>query len=436
MNKKIEKNQNDGISSMTNLVSLYLNAKELQDFVNNFSANPTSGLILNTYQGEIEKTVNFLSSEYEKDTDDSLVYVFDKNEDRLGKTVEHACGAFYILDPSSSVISFCMEKYLPKNFISFDLCAAPGGKTIAMAMRRKDGLYFCNDISFSRAIEIVKNTDRLGLSNVLTLSLDPMKIKEESLFDLIIADVPCSGSGMFRKEEKMLADWSVDKVKRLLPIQANLLEKAYQMVKKNGIIAYSTCSLSVEEDEEQVKSFLAKHEDLKLIEIEKRDGFVFSDSKIGVHLIPGVSKGEGIYFALIRKTGGRENQLTPVKGKEYSNGLISLPYRKNEYVVTRQYKELQSYPFVSPGIKINDETEHPKCQYDHAFSKVCDNIPMLEVERKDAVEYFKGNELTTSVDLKDGLYVITYNGYRLGFGKKVAKRIKNYLPKGLRSNLI
>ncbi len=408
----------------------YCSEEEKEKFTRGLSSSPVSGLLLNEELCSKEE-FKTLFPELMEDEKDPLLFRFDKKEESLGKTLEHFGGYFYILDPSSALISSYLEKLLKKDFISFDLCAAPGGKTIALDLRRKDGYYLANDLSFDRAQEIDKNVQRLRKTNILSLSIDPMKLNLPNLFDLVIADVPCSGSGMIRKEKKMMKDWSMEKVERLLPIQKNLIEKAYEMAKGNGIIAYSTCSLSIEEDECQIEDFLSRHKDCSLIDIDLRDGMVKGKNNLGYHMIPGIYSGEGIYFALIRKGGKEENHLTPYHSQEEP---IEFSYHKNTYIVSKMYEEFLSLPYVAPGIRKYDFSEHPKCEFDHSYSKVCQEIPLLEVTKEQALSYIAGNEIKS--EEKEGLVVLDYQNMRLGFGKIQNGKVKNYLPKGLRGNLL
>ena len=413
----------------------YCSQEEIEKFKEGLNQPSVSSLILNTSKftsSQLEDTF----SDLKKDDTDHLLYRFSKEEDRMGKTLEHFAGAFYILDPSSGVISSYLEKLLPKNFVSLDLCAAPGGKTIAMDLRRKDGLYLANDIAFDRAIEISKNAQRLALSNILTLSIDPVKLSLPEMFDLVILDAPCSGSGMIRKEPKMAKDYSEEKVTRLLPIQGNLLEKAYECTKKDGIIAYSTCSLSIKEDEEQVMSFMKRHPDVEMIPLSPKEGMVIGKENIGYHMIPGIYDGEGIYFVLLRKTKGDVYQLNQSKDvKKYNDELMSLSFKGNTYLLSRFYQEFSKLPFIAPGMKVYDKSEHPKCEYDHAYSKVSDDIQLVEIDRQTALSYVQGNEVKIDSAIKDGLVILAYQKMRLGLGKNVKGKVKNYLPKGLRSNL-
>lgn len=418
-------------SVFSQLLTPYCTEKERETFLFHLDDVPVSSYLINTYSSFAPSFVLT-----KKDEKDDLLYRFDKSVIPLGKSVDHFSGAFYILDPSSATISYYLKDYLPDGFTCLDLCGAPGGKTISLAMRRKDGLYLCNDISYQRANEIRKNVERLGLSNVLSLSIDPQKINLYPYFDCIVLDVPCSGSGMIRKEEKMKEDWSFEKVERLLPIQENLLEKGYQLLKNGGVLAYSTCSLSVSEDEDQVKEFLKKHPDMEQIVIEEREGMKKGVDSIGYHMIPGIFDGEGIYFCLLRKKSGSSANMTLMKNILDNSGIGIFDYRKNRYVVDKMYKEIADLPYLAPGIKVKDDSEHPKCEYDHAYCKVIKDIPHIDVDEEHAIEYVKGNEIKVNPSSKDGLCVITYHSIPLGFGKHVKGKVKNYLPKGLRENLI
>lgn len=421
---KLSKNVVSGYSFSSLLT--YCNKNQIENFNETLRNHPVSSIVLNDKILSSDELLNQFPN-LKKSESDSILYRFDKDENRLGKSLEHFIGGFYILDPSSAYISYQLEKILNKNFISIDLCSAPGGKTISLDLRRREGTYLCNDISYERAIEIDKNIQRMALDNVMTISMDPMKLNLKECFDLVILDAPCSGSGMIRKEKKMILDYSEEKVERLIPIQKNLLEKAYQLCKKDGIISYSTCSLSTKEDEDVVKDFLSRHSDVELIHIDVDKSII---ETIGYHLVPGIYDGEGIYFALLKKHGGESNSLTEIK---FEDSKRVFKYKSVNYQVKTMYDELKSLPFISPGIKIDDTSEYKKCPFDHAYSKVSDDIEILQLTREQALSYIQGNEL--KIDTSDGYKILAYKKGRLGFGKAIQGRIKNYLPKGLRGYL-
>lgn len=421
--------------NFSELLAPYCSKDIIKKFDENINKSSISSLLLNP-----NRESSFISKieNINKDVNDDILFRFDKENNHLGKFVEHFAGGFYLLDPSSATISYYLKDYVKENPLVLDMCAAPGGKSVSFSFRRPDSLILSNDISYTRALEITKNTDRLGLTNIISLSIDPMNISASfnSSFDLIILDVPCSGSGMIRKDEKMLNDWSMDKVNRLLPIQQSLLNKAYQLVKKDGIICYSTCSLSIEEDENQIDEFLKKHNDVEEIKVQLKDTNIIP-GKYGYHMIPGVFDGEGIYFCIFKKKSGDICSLkeSKYKLKSFINNLKAINYKKNTYYIDRFYDEFEKLPLIVPGIKQFDSSEHPKCQYDHSFSKIIEN-ETISLTREQAIKYAKGEEIVINDPSQDGLKVAVYENLRLGFGKKVKNKFKNYLPKGLRMDLI
>ncbi len=420
-------------SLFANLLKPYCTKEEIETFEAHLTDRPVNGLIRNTYHES-----DWNRDDLRQDEEDSLLYRFDKESCPIGKSLFHFSGGCYILDPASATISYYMKDLLPKNFVSLDFCGAPGGKTISLAFRREDGFYLCNDLSYQRANETRKNFERLGLINAISLSMDPLAFDLGSCIDCVILDVPCSGSGMIRKEEKMKEDWSEEKVKRLLPIQSSLLDKAYSLLKKGGVLAYSTCSLSIEEDECQIHDFLIRHPDMEPIKVKERKGMIKGKDALGIHMIPGLYDGEGIYFCLLRKTGGKSFSLSPFVSKEkvIYEDTISFVFKKNTYVISNMWKEFVSLHFLAPGLKVKDDSPHPKCEFDHALSKIDSRYPKIALEEKEALSYASGNEVHTASKEKDGLCVLTYQGLVLGWGKKVGNRIKNYLPKGLRETLV
>ena len=423
--------KNQQFNAISNLISKYCDKDAIITFNSNCQNKPIAGFLLNPLFHDENLLIEIYSS-ITRCQFDPIQFYYDKEIDQLGKSIFHQGGAFYIMDPSSSIISYYLTQLIEPDSLVLDLCAAPGGKSIALSFRDPSTLILANDISFTRAKEIASNVERLGLANILSMSVDPSKLPD-FLVDCVILDVPCSSSGMFRKEPKMLNDWSLEKVQRLLPIQANLLDIAYNHLKKGGIIAYSTCSLSIEEDEEQILSFLAKHSDCELIKTDLLDNMTPGKNNIGIHLIPGIYHGEGIYFAFIKKSGTEQIFKEEIKYSKTKTMSQYKPfiYQGHEYLLTKMYETIKNLPYFAPGLKVYDETQYAKCIFNHAYSKICQDIPLVELSIDETKKYLHGEELKTNSEL-NGLVVLTYKNLRLGFGKISNKRIKNYLPKGLR----
>ena len=186
-------------------------------------------------------------------------------EDCPGKHPLHEAGAYYIQEPSAmSVVSLLEPK--PGDTVC-DLCAAPGGKSTQIAgMLQGDGFLVSNEIFPARAKILSQNIERLGISNALVCNEPPDRMASffPFFFDRIVVDAPCSGEGMFRKDDTAIGEWSPENVAVCVKRQRMILECADTMLKPGGVLVYSTCTFSPEEDEEMVAWFLASHSDYVL----------------------------------------------------------------------------------------------------------------------------------------------------------------------------
>lgn len=417
------------------LVDEYLNEEQLKNFNSSINNVPLSSFILNKNvisRDELIKKYDFLI----EDKVDDFIYQFDSKY-RLSKSLDNFLGSFYLMDKSSSIISYYVQKYIPSNSLVLDMCSAPGGKSISFSLRRKDLLLISNDISYTRELETIKNAERLGLTNMMMMSLDPLKIKDEKIYDFIILDVPCSGSGMLRKEEKMKKDFSLDKVERLLPVQKSLLDKSSHLLKEGGYLLYSTCSLSTKEDELQVESFLKENEDFEEIDLNIVDENIITGlNKHGYHLVPGIYEGEGIYFTLLKRKGDSTSSHKEIKYFKDELDYHLIKNNNNIYAVSKLYEEVSNYNFISLGIKMNNTEEFKKCDFNHAFSKIDRNHRHIEIGKEEALRYVSGQEISIQDDSNNEIIILTYNKIALGYGKIQNRKIKNYLPKGLKENLL
>jgi len=207
---------------------------------------------------------------------------------RPGKSPLHDAGAYYIQEPSAMIVA---AKAAPTPIERvLDLCAAPGGKTTALAaaMRGK-GLLIANDPEQKRAEILSENVERMGLSNVIVTCEYPEKLAEKfpGFFNKIIVDAPCSGEGMFGKEPDAIPKWSTDLVRERAELQHNILSSADEMLAPGGKLIYSTCTFAKEEDENQMQRFLDEHRDY-LMRFEKK-------------LYPHKLRGLGHYVCVLEK---------------------------------------------------------------------------------------------------------------------------------------
>ena len=420
------------VKEICDILSVYCNENTVSTFSEKLDKCPFNGFV--TYNTQIIE--NYFSSEgiVRESSFDKQYFYFDKEEHRMGNNLLHHAGLFYILDPSSAYMTERLSTIAEENALALDMCAAPGGKSISLKARRPDIDIVANDIAIDRAREMNRNIERMGL-DIKTMAIDPMRLDIPESFGLVILDTPCSGSGMIRKERKMLDDWSQKKVERLLPIQEQLLDKAYSLLAPVGILAYSTCSLSYEEDDGQIERFLERHKDIREITVPIEKSVI--RKKHGYHLIPGVFEGEGIYFCFLKKEGvlGKNREEAKTKEKSPIDGYRLYKTKENSYLTKHLPLSISKLPFLRPGIPLYDTTDHPKCPYAHGYAKIATQFDRIELCKEEAIRYFAGEEIATDYQGADGLYVLTFLKTPIGFSKKVGRKLKNYLPKGLRAKV-
>jgi len=232
----------------------------------------------------------------------------------LGNLIEHSLGYFYVQEAASMIPPVVLN---PKeNEIVLDLCASPGSKTTQMAaMMNNKGLIFANDLKFDRIRILHSNLQRCGVSNTVITLMEGHKFSRSNIkFDKILVDAPCSGSGAIRKSLHTLKIWNSNMLKKLSSIQKQLLKTAFELLKKNGTLVYSTCSICPEENEAVVDYLLkefpnAKVENIKLKDLKlspcilKYKNETYSEEiKKCLRLWPQDNDTEGFFIAKIKKT--------------------------------------------------------------------------------------------------------------------------------------
>ncbi len=194
-------------------------------------------------------------------------------EDAPGRHPYYHAGLYYIQEPSAMLPGQILGAKPGERIL--DLCAAPGGKTVQIAAAMKgEGLLFSNDINSERVKALVKNIELCGVKNAVVLNESPEKLLNnfEGYFDRILIDAPCSGEGMFRKDEAAARSWESFKCERCTKLQEPILRSADKLLKPGGTLVYSTCTFSPEEDERMIAGFLQEHPDYRLAEISKNAG--------------------------------------------------------------------------------------------------------------------------------------------------------------------
>lgn len=419
----------------------YLNDEFIHKLVLAQEKERTNSLILNTSKMSAQafKTAfpNIKEHPFLKN-----VFYYNKNEYQFGKSYLFDNGAYYLIDASSLLVSY----YLPtkNDDLVLDLCSAPGGKTISLLLNNLDKNLniIANDLSHQRALELSKNIERQGFSNVIVTNNDFSKIYKfyQNKFNAIILDAPCSGSAMFRKNSLAKEDWTINKVLSLQERQKELIKMAHFMLKEDGYLIYSTCSFSKEENEDVVLDALNNFNDLEIINIENKPYYYKSELlPEAIHLFPNLYDGEGQFIALLHKKGASSTSINKSKSKITHKDLLN-KYElnfQNEININKEIYlnnftlDLTKLNLIRPGLHLGSLDKNifiPSFHLAHYLNSSI-SIALTEEEFK---KYIHGEEIIKNCNLKNDFYVVSYNGINLGFVKYVNGRLKNYYPKGLR----
>ena len=364
-------------------------------------------------------------------------FIYDKNIYDLGKSLEHELGAFYLQEPSAMTVSSLLEFFEDDTVL--DLCAAPGGKSVqASFLMNNHGLIIANDISRARAGKILENIERLGIGNTMITSNDFSLIYQNyrDTFDKIVLDAPCSGSGMFRKNDLIKMDWTYEKVLKCQDIQKHLIIIAYEMLKPGGTLSYSTCSFSYEENEEVIEHLLA-HTDAQLSQIKANKLFYTTKKAIGVHLFPHIFPGEGHYICHIKKPSRPFTMNRETNFRTYSKSIPGCPnilcFGTTLFGIPKFFP-IKGLSIIRYGVKIG-EISGDIIKYDVHYARYIDNFSqVINLDRYQSLEYLKGNYISLNNQL--GFVIAKYNSLNIDIAKSDGKIIKNRYPKYLRKNNI
>ncbi len=370
--------------------------------------------------------------------------VYYDPQSRPGLHPYHEAGVYY-LQEASAMAPVGLLNPQPGECI-LDLCAAPGGKTTQIAGRMAgQGLLVCNEINPKRAKILGRNIERMGVSNALVLNEHPQNLarKFTGFFDRVLVDAPCSGEGMFRKEEAAVTDWSEDTVLMCAARQAEILDSAASMVRPGGLLVYSTCTFAPQENEETVEGFLARNPAFSLEEVSAP--WFTKVGKGMFRLWPHKLKGEGHFAAVLRKHTGQEEEPDCLKGTKLpkaweqfaKENAISLPagkallFGQTVYWVPENTPELKGLRVIRPGLELG-ELKKDRFEPAHALAlwlKGAKNCLSFGAQSEEIAAYMNGQTLPCS---KKGWTLVQVDGYSLGWGKSDGSVLKNHYPKGLR----
>ena len=365
-------------------------------------------------------------------------------ETRPGLHVYHEAGVYY-LQEASAMAPVALLDPKPGERVC-DLCAAPGGKTTQIAGRMLgQGFLVCNEINPKRAKILSRNIERMGVANALVTNEHPETLASRfpGFFDRVLVDAPCSGEGMFRKEEAAVTDWSQETVQMCAHRQREILDSAARLVRPGGRLVYSTCTFAPEEDEETVAAFLEAHPEFTPEPVEA-PWFVPGENA-SYRMWPHKLLGEGHFAAVLRKTQGESGEVPACPGEKcpkawesFAKELdITLPegkavsFGQSLYWAPMELPELNRLKVLRPGLELGTERKG-RFEPAHALAlwlKTCAVAESFPPESPEMKAYLHGDVVPSG---KKGWCLVQAGGYAIGGGKGDGSGLTNHYPKGLR----
>ncbi len=413
---------------------------EWEAFFACYDEKPVKGVRLNPLKGDryaLKPLLPFLGDQIPWEENG-----YYTEAEKVGASPLHFAGAFYSQEPSAMSAAPLLEVQPGERVL--DLCSAPGGKGTQLACQMGGkGLIVLNEPISSRAKILSQNVERMGIKNAVVLNEYPETLAKyfQGYFDKILVDAPCSGEGMFRKNaEEALSEWSEENVALCVERQAFILEKATEMLKKGGRIVYSTCTFSEGEDEGQVRDYLQKHPEMRLL-VEKK-------------LYPHKTRGEGHFVALFEKiektnewdsrikemkhsvTGKAEKAYRAFEGQFFKEKFATRLYEKNGtlYELPEEVFDWKGLQVLRVGVRLG-EVKNDRFEPCHSLAmsvkkEECRNVVDLPLNDPRVEAYLRGEVIEGGE--KNGWCIVCVEGLPVGLGKCVDGRVKNHLPKGIR----
>lgn len=424
---------------------------EYEAFMKAMEDKPLKAIYLNPLKENIPAHLNHQYLRSHPIVDEAYYYDYDKYE--LGKSPYFSCGLYYIQEPSALLVAHLLD--IKEDDYILDMCGAPGGKTCYTASHlSNDGLMIANDIVPLRSRILSENVERFSLQNTIVTNNDPkdfVKILPE-FFDKIILDAPCSGEGMFRKNNEAIKQWSRQKVNDCAYVQRGLIDTAMKSLKPGGKLIYSTCTYNIIENEDQIH-YLLDNYDCTLLPLNKSHGMCPGvNMNEAIRLYPHKYQGEGQFIALIQKKGiSAKNKYKSLKASISKNNLkliqdfykqylnIDYPsylYDNNNHIysIQPQFPQLKGIRILRNGLYLG---ECKKNRFEPSLALA------LTLHKQDVKQSYTYQENDTKIkqyihgESIDGTNQKSYgvlfvDEYPLSFYKESNGQAKNLYPKGLR----
>jgi len=371
-------------------------------------------------------------------------------------------GCYYVQEASSMFIEYVIKQVvdITKPIRVLDLCAAPGGKsTLIASLLSEESLLIANEVIKTRVNILSENLVKWGNSNVFITNNDPADFARlKNYFDVILVDAPCSGSGLFRKDPDAIKEWSEENVNTCWQRQQRILTDVIPSLKENGILIYSTCSYSKNENEEMA-DWMVENLSLENVKISLKEqmgiveSFSVKHKAQGFRFYPHKLKGEGFYCSCFRKTSGEEiPKMKQASFKTISSSEKNILekwvkdpkqyifFKHEEDILAIRNEHEKDLPFIQQnlylrkaGIKIG-RIMNSELIPDHQLAMslmMNDSIPKINVDKETALKYLKREDLKMP-EAKIGWTLICFEKHPLGWAKILPNRVNNYFPKELR----
>ncbi len=372
-------------------------------------------------------------------------------------------GCYYVQEAGSMFIEHALRSCvdLKQELTVFDVCASPGGKsTLLNSLLTQNSLLVTNEIIKPRADVLAQNLSKWGTNNIVVTNNDPTTFSEmENVFDVILVDAPCSGSGLFRKQHDAVDEWSLDNVNLCSQRQKRILSDVIGSLRSGGTLLYSTCSYSKQENED-IADWLITEFGLETQQIptEKSWGIVETQSEthkaFGYRFYPYKTKSEGFFCAVFKKSGTSDNHSQ--HKKKYSNFSLIKPKEKKlftNWIENPEQHEITQ--FKDDYLLVNALTLEFINKHSHLYFKKVGTtlgslikneliphhdlalsihrskqIQHIDCSEEEAIHFLKKD--LQKIDGEKGWNLMCYNGFGVGWIKHLGNRLNNYLPNEVR----
>ena len=362
-------------------------------------------------------------------------------------------GCYYVQEASSMFLDRVLRQYVNSPVRMLDMCAAPGGKTTAAMGALPEGSFvMSNEPVRQRANILAENVQKWGNPlNIVTNNYPRDYARSGLLFDVVLCDVPCSGEGMFRKDEGAISEWSVANVEKCWQLQREIVIDAWQCLKTDGILIYSTCTYNIKEDEENVR-WICENLGAEMLPVDILDDWNITGSLLSgfaapvYRFIPGISRGEGLFMAVMRKTAdtdSRRMKSVKMKAEKFPHQWLC---QQEDYNIYKQGDHLvaihssindvyaaacKSLNIVHAGVTLGEQKGKDIIPQQSLALSTQLNIkafPTAELSYTAAIAYLRKEAIMLDVSVPRGFVMVTFNGHPLGFVKNLGNRANNFYP--------